>query len=292
MRVISEQTKSDLCREFASGKGVRAAARAVGVSTQTARRYFRQLGAVPNCRCGLPVTHQGWCPVRYAGSARRQKFLHGVEVVSDERCEMCRDAGFPDILAHYKGVSAGGSNTGKSIPSLCFDHKHGRVPKHLEKLKQEQELRKSKDEPAAPAPVPDRPTFSGKARQDAKPSRIYPPEVLVESLPGRPKYEVFPNLCSRGCGNHRHRGSCKGMSGVKKASPMPKPIGTCLCGCGEPTNRGYIWGHKTKTRPPQPPVVAASSLQSDIEERIKKLQQLRDLLNDQYIAATVQGVRL
>lgn len=49
----------------------------------------------------------------------------------DERCALCRDAGFPDILAHFKAVRAGESHDGKAHPALCYDHKHGKMPKFL-----------------------------------------------------------------------------------------------------------------------------------------------------------------
>lgn len=52
-------------------------------------------------------------------------------IVSDERCQMCKEAGFTDVLAHYKGVAKGASATGQAIPPLCFDHKNGRVPKFI-----------------------------------------------------------------------------------------------------------------------------------------------------------------
>ena len=48
--------------------------------------------------------------------------------MGDERCAMCKDAGFPNVLAHYKAIPAGMSHNGHAIPPLCFDHKHGRVP--------------------------------------------------------------------------------------------------------------------------------------------------------------------
>ena len=44
---------------------------------------------------------------------------------------MCRDAGFPNVLAHYKPVPSGMSHNGKAIPALCWDHKHGKVPRHI-----------------------------------------------------------------------------------------------------------------------------------------------------------------
>jgi hypothetical protein len=54
--------------------------------------------------------------------------------MSDEVCLPCKQAGFANILAHYKGVSKGMSANGKEIPPMCFDHKHGRVPKHIQRV--------------------------------------------------------------------------------------------------------------------------------------------------------------
>jgi hypothetical protein len=130
VRLISEATKAILLRAFSDGKGIRAASRIAGVSHITAQRYFQQLGEIPACKCGLPVTHKGWCSVRFAASEKRQR-LFGRKVVADERCQMCKELGFPDVLAHYKGTPAGMSHNGKAIPALCWDHKNGKVPKFI-----------------------------------------------------------------------------------------------------------------------------------------------------------------
>jgi len=60
---------------FASGFGVRATARIVGVSKNTARAYFPSIGGEPLCPCGKPVRHQGWCSWRYEHSPARQLFM-------------------------------------------------------------------------------------------------------------------------------------------------------------------------------------------------------------------------
>ena len=60
------------------------------------------------------------------------KFVDGVNAMGDERCQMCKDAGFPDVLAHYKAVAAGRSHDGKAQPPLCWDHKNGKVPKRMQ----------------------------------------------------------------------------------------------------------------------------------------------------------------
>lgn len=49
----------------------------------------------------------------------------------DEVCVPCKEAGFNNILAHYKGTPAGMSHNGKAIPPMCYDHKNGKVPKHF-----------------------------------------------------------------------------------------------------------------------------------------------------------------
>jgi hypothetical protein len=59
--------------------------------------------------------------------------------VGDERCEPCKTAGFPDILAHYKEVPAGRSHDGKRIPPMCWDHKHGKVPRYMQTAEPEPE---------------------------------------------------------------------------------------------------------------------------------------------------------
>jgi hypothetical protein len=47
---------------------------------------------------------------------------------------MCREAGFPNVLAHYKPVSAGMSHNGKAVPALCWDHKHGKVTRFISNI--------------------------------------------------------------------------------------------------------------------------------------------------------------
>ena len=51
--------------------------------------------------------------------------------MADERCKMCHDAGFPNVIAHYKGIEKGRSHDGKEHPPLCWDHKHGKTPRHI-----------------------------------------------------------------------------------------------------------------------------------------------------------------
>lgn len=49
----------------------------------------------------------------------------------EPRCQSCKEAGFPDVLAHYKSISAGQSRDGKSRPALCWDHYHGKIPRFV-----------------------------------------------------------------------------------------------------------------------------------------------------------------
>lgn len=51
--------------------------------------------------------------------------------VGDERCVPCKEAGFPNILAHYKGVPAGKTHNGKTQHPMCWDHYHKKEPKHI-----------------------------------------------------------------------------------------------------------------------------------------------------------------
>jgi hypothetical protein len=179
--------------------------------------------------------------------------------MNDERCEMCKAEGFPDILAHYKGVPAGGSSTGKAIPALCFDHKHGRVRKHLEKLRQERGLG-----------ILNQP-LTGNARQDA----VGLPPPRLSRL----------RTCAR-CGSAKHRGSCKGMKGHHVPEPQVKPIGVCRCGCGEPTNRDYIWGHRTKKAAPAVVERATVPKKSEYADVVAALELKRD-----HITAAIDALR-
>ena len=61
-------------------------------------------------------------------------------------CALCKEAGFPNIIAHYKPVPAYQSHTGKAIPALCWDHKNGKVPRHI------QEANKAAEPLALPSP--------------------------------------------------------------------------------------------------------------------------------------------
>jgi len=58
--------------------------------------------------------------------------------MADDRCAMCRDAGFPNVLAHYKPIPAGQAYDGKAVPALCFDHKHGKAPKFIVAVKDQE----------------------------------------------------------------------------------------------------------------------------------------------------------
>src|ERR1700733_9157451 len=70
-----------------------------------------------------------------ANSIRRAQGLKpwdfGDKPMADERCKMCHDAGFPNVIAHYKGIEKGRSHDGKEHPPLCWDHKHGKTPRHI-----------------------------------------------------------------------------------------------------------------------------------------------------------------
>jgi hypothetical protein len=72
---LDEQTQSALWAAFDDGMGVNAASKFAGVSQQTASRYLRMLNPMPLCKCGQPVTHRGWCSVRFANSPKRKKFM-------------------------------------------------------------------------------------------------------------------------------------------------------------------------------------------------------------------------
>jgi RNA polymerase sigma-70 factor (ECF subfamily) len=60
-----------------------------------------------------------------------------------DMCRPCADAGFKNIIAHYKGVPKGQSHDGKEHPPMCFDHKHGKLPKHMQHL-EDKEVEKPK----------------------------------------------------------------------------------------------------------------------------------------------------
>jgi hypothetical protein len=121
---------------------------------------------------------------------------------------MCREAGFLDILAHFKAVSASQSKDGKAHPALCYDHFHGRVPKHIERA-------------------------NGVSLAD----RL----LAMNAAPEPPQVEQT-ELCACGKVNH-HRGACRGRprggwSGKPQTAivlaPKPKPGDGhfCACGCG------------------------------------------------------------
>lgn len=150
-RVLPADKAEELLALFRDGHPIRGAARIAGVSPQTARRYARQVGEAYLCKCGEPSTHQGWCSYRYAMSPSRQA-MHGRTVLTDERCQMCKEAGFPDVLAHYKAIPRGMSHDGQAHPALCYDHKNGKVPKFIQKKIDEAEpvearVDKPEDEP-------------------------------------------------------------------------------------------------------------------------------------------------
>jgi hypothetical protein len=67
--------KVEIIRQlFRRGFGVRGTARLVGVSPNTAARYYPH-GETIICQCGMDARHQGWCAWRVMQSPERQKFL-------------------------------------------------------------------------------------------------------------------------------------------------------------------------------------------------------------------------
>lgn len=68
------------------------------------------------------------------------------QIVIGAICEPCKDAGFPNVLAHYQAIAKGASHDGKQHPAMCFEHKNGRTPSFI-KNTQPQLVQ------SAPAPV-------------------------------------------------------------------------------------------------------------------------------------------
>lgn len=59
-----------------NGAGIRATARATGMSTITVAKLRKAIpGVLKGCPCGQVATHQGWCSVRFRSSESRQQFM-------------------------------------------------------------------------------------------------------------------------------------------------------------------------------------------------------------------------
>lgn len=65
------------------GMGIRAIARAIGISPVTVKRHYPYADN-PKCKCGKPAQHNGWCKHRYSQSVARQAFhsaRRGVNII-------------------------------------------------------------------------------------------------------------------------------------------------------------------------------------------------------------------
>jgi hypothetical protein len=55
-----------------------------------------------------------------------------ISVPVSEVCGLCKAAGFPNVLAHYKGTPKAMSSSGQAVPPMCFDHRNGKVPRFIQ----------------------------------------------------------------------------------------------------------------------------------------------------------------
>lgn len=124
--------------------------------------------------------------------------------MAEERCTLCREAGFPNVLAHFKGVSAGMSTTGKAEPPLCWDHKHGKVPRFLAET-------------------------TGNSLEAIVDQTHR--EIAGQSN-GRPPAAIAPRLCACGCGDPMPEGYSDRLSFIRGhktkhalAKSEPVPVG-------------------------------------------------------------------
>lgn len=163
--------------------------------------------------------------------------------VHDERCGPCADAGFPDILAHYRGEPASTSRTGKAVPPMCHAHAHGLVAQHLKKIEQERALAKVRDETAAsqgPRALARRLAEDGLSRDDIdgalKHQGYKLPTRQVALAEITPQEEV------------RMAGKKKAKSNGRRAAEAR----LCQCGCKQEVPAGnrfsYIAGHMKRKR--------------------------------------------
>lgn len=243
MRLISEQTKAVLLRQFSLGKGIRASARIAGVSHGTAQRYFRQLGEIPNCGCGLPSTHQGWCAVRFGSSKKRQEFMREwhegtVSAAIDELCEWCFEAGrerkADSILAGVPLCSACSSNTSQS--------------RFTEKKTDLYATEESATGPGRSIHVPKkeaRPATQPKTKSEiamAEAHRTFNPKLAVE------KYK----FCACGCGGMLAKDAVQNY--LPNHTDEPKvalKTNQCSCGCGTAIAADSEWARGHKPRKPK-----------------------------------------
>jgi hypothetical protein len=80
MNVLHPDKLDMVIKSFIQGDGIRKASREVGIAKNTVSKYYRMFvkinnGIDPSCKCGLPVTHQGWCKERYKKSDARKLFM-------------------------------------------------------------------------------------------------------------------------------------------------------------------------------------------------------------------------
>ena len=120
----------------------------------------------------------------------RLRARFGAPHMIQDRCQMCTDAGFPDVLAHYKPVPKGMSHDGKGKPALCYDHAHGKTPVFILRMK------------------------GGTVQTE--PNKLEP-EPVLKSEP-----ITTPELC--GCGRPRiHKGRCAVRRNGQAIEPAKPP---------------------------------------------------------------------
>lgn len=118
-----------------------------------------------------------------------------------EHCELCKEEGRGLVVAHYKGVPAAQSHTGRAIPPLCWHHKNNKPRPNLSGDPNAQLIADTHEEIA-------RARQGGTTMNDEE-------ETAQEETERR---------CTRGCGKPPHRGLCKGQTTPRNHRPtVPTP---------------------------------------------------------------------
>lgn len=175
--------------------------------------------------------------------------------MADAYCEPCKQEGRGLIVAHYKGVPASMSHTGKAIPSMCWHHRNNKPLPAISAPPRGEEAPAPK---RAETPTPDvleppAPTTSkSHPRKDFMNSNDKKSEQRVCACGcGTPIWGRWPYIKGHGQNPPRETGGRKSAKKTRAASrvspprknaatPSPKPTGVAMI-CVSESHLDSFW---------------------------------------------------
>lgn len=248
MNTLSTNEVATLLEMFSGGVGIREGARRTGISKATAAKYFKTLPIVPLCGCGEPVTHQGWCKVRFSKSEKRQETVRKFRMpVLDELCENCdRQA------THLEG----------GVP-LCDSTKCNSTKQDRFSEKKFSDFEpESGHPPVRPAIIvtpPKPPIRLANAPVTPDEKERYAIRSSMNPKLEKEKYK----FCGCGCGGLLIKDAVQTyLPGHRPEVDKVELKFICKCGCGTPTrNARYLKGHGSRP-------TAAMNKPAEVEKKV------------------------